>query len=188
MSQHHLLHTIDSLGHPRVLVLGDLILDRYTWGNADRVSQEAPVILLKADTREDRLGGAGNVCQMLRGLDAQVTCAGVVGDDRDGETVRHLLLQGGVDTACVVTDPARPTTTKERFIGRRQPPSSPDPPRRQRSHHADRSGTRRRNACRPDGPAGRPRRGARLRLRQGGLHPRAARRCDHRGARNWVCP
>ena len=48
----------DRLGHPRLLVLGDLILDRYTFGNTERVSQEAPVILLRAESREARLGGA----------------------------------------------------------------------------------------------------------------------------------
>jgi D-beta-D-heptose 7-phosphate kinase/D-beta-D-heptose 1-phosphate adenosyltransferase len=76
------------------------------------------VILLKADAREDRLGGAGNVCHMLRGLEAEVTCAGVVGDDLEGATVRRLLEDTRVNSASVITDPTRPTTTKERFIGR----------------------------------------------------------------------
>jgi D-beta-D-heptose 7-phosphate kinase/D-beta-D-heptose 1-phosphate adenosyltransferase len=118
MNPRDLLQIIDSLGHPRVLVVGDLILDRYTWGNAERVSQEAPVILLRADQREVRAGGAANVCMMLRGLEAEVCCAGVVGDDPDGQVVVELLSQAGVDTAAVVSDTARPTTTKERFIGR----------------------------------------------------------------------
>lgn len=115
-----LLAAFERLGHPRVLVLGDLILDRYTFGDAERVSQEAPVILLRADQREARLGGAANVCNMLRGLDAKVTCAGVVGHDRDGELVRQLLDQAGVDDGPLLDDPSRPTTVKERFIGRAQ--------------------------------------------------------------------
>ncbi|HEX3870156.1 MAG TPA: D-glycero-beta-D-manno-heptose 1-phosphate adenylyltransferase [Pirellulales bacterium] len=115
-----LLASFDKLAHPRVLVLGDFIVDRYTWGNAERVSQEAPVILLRADTREARLGGAGNVCAMLHGLEAQVTAAGVVGDDADGRTLRDLLVQAHADTSCVMLDPSRPTTVKERFIGRAQ--------------------------------------------------------------------
>ena len=53
-----LMELVQNLGHPRVLVLGDAILDRYIWGNAERVSQEAPVILLRADQDEIRLGGA----------------------------------------------------------------------------------------------------------------------------------
>ena len=120
MSMPDLLAVLDRLGHPRVLVLGDLILDRYTFGNAERVSQEAPVILLRADQREARLGGAANVCNMLRGLEAQVTCAGVLGCDREGEEIRRLLEEVGTDQSLLVDDPARPTTVKERFIGRAQ--------------------------------------------------------------------
>lgn len=118
MHAQDLLPVLDSLGHPRVLVLGDLILDRYTWGNAERVSQEAPVILLRADHREVRLGGAANVCRMLRGLEAEVTCAGVVGVDADGAEVRQVLREAGVDDSEVLFDKQRPTTVKERFIGR----------------------------------------------------------------------
>ncbi len=118
MHAQDLLPVLDSLGHPKVLVLGDLILDRYTWGNAERVSQEAPVILLRADRREVRLGGAANVCRMLRGLQAAVTCAGVVGVDADGAEVRQILREAGVDDSEVLFDKERPTTVKERFIGR----------------------------------------------------------------------
>ena len=57
-----------SLGHPRILVLGDLILDRYTFGNAERVSPEAPVVVLRVDGKEVRLGGAASVALLLRGL------------------------------------------------------------------------------------------------------------------------
>lgn len=120
MSFAELLATFDRLARPRVLVVGDLILDRYTFGNAERVSQEAPVILLRADQREARLGGAANVSNMLRGLEAQVACAGVVGADREGDLVRQLLGEAGVDVGCILNDPSRPTTVKERFIGRAQ--------------------------------------------------------------------
>ncbi len=120
MSAHsdNLLTVLDRLDHPKVLVVGDLILDRYTWGNAERVSQEAPVILLRADKREARLGGAANVCQMLRGLQAEVAVAGLIGADPDGAAVRHLLTDAGVDASLVLRDHQRPTTVKERFIGR----------------------------------------------------------------------
>lgn len=115
-----LLAALERLASPHVLVLGDLILDRYTFGDAERVSQEAPVILLRADRREARLGGAANVVNMLRGLDARVTCAGIVGADSDGQLVRQLLADAGADAKLVLEDPARPTTVKERFIGRAQ--------------------------------------------------------------------
>jgi D-beta-D-heptose 7-phosphate kinase/D-beta-D-heptose 1-phosphate adenosyltransferase len=117
---YHLIDVLGRIGRPRILVLGDLILDRYVWGNADRVSQEAPVILLREEKREARLGGAANVANMLRGLDALVTMAGVVGDDGDGRTARELLQAAGVDCSGLFADDSRPTTVKERFIGRAQ--------------------------------------------------------------------
>jgi D-beta-D-heptose 7-phosphate kinase / D-beta-D-heptose 1-phosphate adenosyltransferase len=117
---YHLINLLQELGRPRVLVLGDLILDRYTWGDAERVSQEAPVILLREERREARLGGAANVANMLRGLEADVTLAGVVGDDFDGRELRAELERAGVDCGCLLVDPDRPTTVKERFIGRAQ--------------------------------------------------------------------
>ena len=87
---------------------------------AERVSQEAPVILLREERREARLGGAANVANMLRGLEADVTLAGVVGDDFDGRELRHQVEQVGVDCRGLSIDNERPTTVKERFIGRAQ--------------------------------------------------------------------
>jgi D-beta-D-heptose 7-phosphate kinase/D-beta-D-heptose 1-phosphate adenosyltransferase len=115
-----LISLVNALGAPRVLVVGDVILDRYTWGDAERVSQEAPVILLRADKREQRLGGAANVCNLLRGLGARPTLAGVVGDDDDADQVRDELRRAEVGCTTVLTDPMRPTTVKERFMGRAQ--------------------------------------------------------------------
>ncbi|MEQ8785895.1 MAG: D-glycero-beta-D-manno-heptose 1-phosphate adenylyltransferase [Pirellulaceae bacterium] len=118
MTRSDLLGALERLTRPRVLVLGDLILDRYTCGDAQRVSQEAPIVVLRADERKAQLGGAANVCQMLRGLEATVTCAGVVGNDDAGRQMRTLLKEAGVDCSPIVCDNARPTTVKERFVGR----------------------------------------------------------------------
>ena len=115
-----LIDEMERLGTPRVLVVGDLILDRYVWGDAERISQEAPVILLREDRHESRLGGAANVANMLRGLDAEVTLAGVVGSDADGTVVIDELTRFGVDCSAVVADSSRPTTCKVRFMGRAQ--------------------------------------------------------------------
>ena len=112
-----LLHALQSLGQPRALVVGDLMLDRYTTGNADRVSQESPVIVLRVDQRDARLGGAANVANMLRSLQAQVTVAGVIGDDEPGRELTTLLEECGCQCDAVLVDPARPTTLKERFVG-----------------------------------------------------------------------
>ena len=66
-----LVDLVQSLGPPRVLVVGDVMMDRYVWGDAERISQEAPVILLRADRREERLGGGSSVATMLRALGAR---------------------------------------------------------------------------------------------------------------------
>lgn len=117
---YHLIDVMQQLGHPRLLVIGDLILDRYVWGEAERVSQEAPVILLRQESDEMRLGGAANVANMIRGLDADVTIAGVVGRDSDGEELQASLVNAGVDCSTLLIDESRPTTVKVRFIGKAQ--------------------------------------------------------------------
>src|SRR5580704_3190116 len=105
-----LLDLVQRLGQPRVLVLGDLMLDRYVWGDAERISQEAPVILLHADEREERLGGASSVATMLRALGARVSLVGVVGDDHDGGRIRQILGDLTIDHEAVLVDGSRPST------------------------------------------------------------------------------
>lgn len=115
-----LIDLVQRLGQPRVLVVGDLMLDRYVWGDAERISQEAPVILLRADQREERLGGASSVATMLRALGAKVAVAGIVGNDHDAGRIRQILTDLGIDHEAVLTDAKRPSTVKERYIGRAQ--------------------------------------------------------------------
>src|SRR5437763_5151289 len=109
-----LIRRVETLGHPRVLVVGDLILDRYVWGYAERISQEAPVPLLRADQREHRLGGAASVATMLRALGAEVRLVGAVGRDLEAELVRRLLREHAIDDGLVIALDDRPTTLKER--------------------------------------------------------------------------
>src|SRR5258708_39277479 len=92
-------------GHPRLLVVGDLMLDRYVWGEPERISPEAPVMVLREDFDEVRPGGAANVGSFLRHLDADVVLAGVVGDDSESRTLRRLMSDLAVNTDCIVTDP-----------------------------------------------------------------------------------
>ncbi len=115
-----LIEFVKGLGHPRVLVIGDVMLDRYIWGDATRISQEAPVILLRADRREERLGGASSVATLLRALGARVTISGIVGDDADAHRVRTLLKELSISHEGILCDSTRPTTVKERYIGRAQ--------------------------------------------------------------------
>jgi D-beta-D-heptose 7-phosphate kinase/D-beta-D-heptose 1-phosphate adenosyltransferase len=115
-----LLKLVDRLGAPRMLVVGDVMLDRYIWGDAARISQEAPVLLLQADRREERLGGASSVATLLRALGANVTLAGVIGSDTGGDQIKTMLSDLQVDSTPLTTDGARPSTVKERYIGRAQ--------------------------------------------------------------------
>src|SRR5438105_2814018 len=96
------------------------MLDRYIWGDAERISQEAPVILLHAEKREERLGGASSVATMLRALGAHVILAGVIGADADGSRIRQMLGDLGIECEALLSDAGRPTTVKERYIGRAQ--------------------------------------------------------------------
>jgi D-beta-D-heptose 7-phosphate kinase/D-beta-D-heptose 1-phosphate adenosyltransferase len=115
-----LIDLVKKFGQPRILVVGDVMLDRYIWGDATRISQEAPVLLLQADRREERLGGASSVATLLRALGAHVLLAGVVGSDQDGARLRGLIVEQGIDDEALLVDPSRPTTVKERYIGRAQ--------------------------------------------------------------------
>ncbi len=105
-----LIDLVQRLQQPRVLVLGDVMLDRYIWGDAERISQEAPVILLHADKREERLGGASSVATMLRALGARVALVGVVGADSNAERIRQLLTELGIEHEGLIVDQGRPTT------------------------------------------------------------------------------
>ena len=115
---HDLTNLVRNLGHPKVLVIGDIILDRYIFGSAERISQEAPVPILRADKREDRLGGAASVASMVACLEGEVVLAGVVGEDDQAPAVHRLLKHFGLTDELVVADGQRPTTLKERYIGR----------------------------------------------------------------------
>ena len=108
------------LGSPRILVVGDLLLDRYVFGAAERISPEAPIPILLATGQEDRLGGAASVAAMLIRLEADAILAGVVGDDESGRILRQCLDELGLGDEHVRTDPSRPTTLKQRYVARAQ--------------------------------------------------------------------
>jgi len=116
----HLINLIDGLGEPRIAVVGDLMLDRYVYGDAERISPEAPIQVLRAAGEENRLGGAGSVVSNLRALGADVAVFGVVGRDENGRQVTDALKAAGAKTGGVLRLPVRPTTVKTRFVGRAQ--------------------------------------------------------------------
>jgi len=112
-----LIRLVEKIGGQRVLLVGDLILDRYVYGDAERISPEAPVPVLSKKSDEERVGGAGSVAANLRELDIDVFCCGTVGLDDAGHRVRALLEELRVGTRGIITTSDRPTTTKTRFIG-----------------------------------------------------------------------
>lgn len=103
-----------------LLVIGDLMLDAYVWGNAARISPEAPVQVVDVQREENRLGGAGNVARNLRALGCQVTLAGVVGNDADAEVLRQLVTEEGLSSPVLVVCPQRLTTRKTRVLASKQ--------------------------------------------------------------------
>lgn len=107
------------LASARVLVVGDVMLDRYWFGDVERISPEAPVPVVRVKRQEDRLGGAANVAKNAAALGAQVGLLSVVGQDEPGETIAALLAETGI-ASHLHRDANLPTTIKLRVIGRQQ--------------------------------------------------------------------
>ena len=104
----------------RILVVGDLMIDEWIWGSVTRISPEAPVPVVAVTDHSFTLGGAGNVANNLRALDAQVGFVGTVGDDAFAADVRRMLRDEQVDDAGVITVDDRPTTRKTRIVAHNQ--------------------------------------------------------------------
>ena len=115
--QKDLLTTVTNLGSPRVLLVGDFVLDSYVYGDALRISPEAPVQVLKVVDRQYSCGGAASVAADVMALGGQCMCFGVVGADSNGTMLRQLLKETGADTSGLLETPGRPTTSKQRLIG-----------------------------------------------------------------------
>ena len=103
----------------RLLVVGDVMLDRYWFGDTNRISPEAPVPVVQVGKIDERLGGAANVARNVAALGAKTTILGVIGDDESGRRVSELLKSSGVDSQLEV-DAKVPTTVKLRVIARQQ--------------------------------------------------------------------
>ena len=104
----------------RVLVIGDLMLDRYFWGVVERISPEAPVPVVRLDHKTQAPGGAANVAANLNSLGCRVSVAGVVGADEEGRQLLNFFLTAGIETAAVLKVSDRPTTCKTRILDARQ--------------------------------------------------------------------
>ena len=98
------------------MVIGDVILDKYVWGDVKRISPEAPVPVFETTTEKTGCGGAANVAQNVASLGGNATLVGVIGSDREGEKLVQMLTEMNLVTTGIHTDPRRPTSTKTRVI------------------------------------------------------------------------
>ncbi|NLP32551.1 Bifunctional protein hldE [Oligella ureolytica] len=112
-------YPLEQIQDKKILVIGDLILDRYWFGDVSRISPEAPVPVVRVVKKEDRLGGAGNVARNVISLGAQATLTGIVGVDEGGEKIQRLADEVGINTALSL-DQQINTTLKMRILGRKQ--------------------------------------------------------------------
>jgi D-beta-D-heptose 7-phosphate kinase/D-beta-D-heptose 1-phosphate adenosyltransferase len=112
-------HLAGRLSRATVLVVGDLMLDRYYWGDVRRISPEAPVPVVKVNEKTYRLGGAGNVAANLSGLGCSAAVIGLIGDDAASGQIKDLLASLTIRNHCL-TDAARLTITKTRIMASKQ--------------------------------------------------------------------
>ena len=115
-----LIETIEGFGSPRILVVGDFMLDVYIYGDALRISPEAPVPVLKVTKTQYRCGGAGSVAVDLGALGARPHCIGIIGgheEDQNARILRNKLTKAGADIAGLLPIPGRRTTSKHRLVG-----------------------------------------------------------------------
>src|SRR5689334_14750350 len=120
----HMLHRVVELleqdqAKGQILVIGDLMLDRYIWGDVERISPEAPVPVVRTVNMTEQPGGAANVATNVAGLATRVKLLGFCGDDENGKSLKSHLVDAGVDADLTVV-PTHPTTTKLRILGGRQ--------------------------------------------------------------------
>ncbi len=107
---------INGFSRLKVLIIGDLMIDSYTWGRVSRISPEAPVPVVNVVRRESRLGGAGNVVLNIASLGATAVICSVIGDDAPGRDLQKIILDSNLSTEGLIVEPGRMTTVKERII------------------------------------------------------------------------
>jgi rfaE bifunctional protein kinase chain/domain len=100
----------------KIIIIGDIMLDRYLLGSVNRISPEAPVQVFDIEKNEYKLGGAANVCYNVKKLGANPILIGLIGDDPEGLIVKTLMENLNLDTKGLVTEDKRPTTCKTRII------------------------------------------------------------------------
>jgi rfaE bifunctional protein kinase chain/domain len=116
----YLKQTFDKFNQITALVIGDVMIDSYLWGEVSRISPEAPVPIVNVKKREKRLGGAANVALNLKAMGANPILCAVVGDDKDGQDFYEILEENQLSKDGILTCKNRPTTIKHRILGGHQ--------------------------------------------------------------------
>jgi D-glycero-beta-D-manno-heptose-7-phosphate kinase len=116
-SSERLFQILDAFNQPRILVIGDLTLDEFLTGQVERISREAPVLIIRHEQTRQVPGGGANAVYNLALLGAKVKVAGLIGKDDQGQALRRLFEEAGIDTNGMLIDPMRPTVTKTRISG-----------------------------------------------------------------------
>lgn len=119
-NRNHLNGILNDARSKRILVIGDLGIDRYTIGSVERISPEAPVPIVLVQEEKHKLGLAANVADNIKALGAEPFLVGVVGKDRRAEDFRDLLKASQIKATYLITDPSRGTALKERIVSDRQ--------------------------------------------------------------------
>jgi len=116
MKNQNLTEILKKFPECRIAVVGDLMIDSYVWGSVERISPEAPVPVVQVSKTSCCLGGAANVMRNIVTLGGKVDAFGLVGNDSNGELIRGMLREYGIDPVGVLTDCQRPSIRKERVI------------------------------------------------------------------------
>src|ERR1700749_1668002 len=112
----HLIPLLDKLSGHSILCVGDVMLDRYIYGQVERISPEAPIPVLHTQREAVTLGGAGNVVRNIVSLGGQVDMVGVIGQGQAGYDLAKLITELPQVTSYLLTDNSRPTTLKTRYV------------------------------------------------------------------------
>lgn len=111
---------VDGLSDTKVVVVGDILMDEYVWGDVSRISPEAPVPVVEVKQETKMLGGAANVVNNIASLGGTPILCGVIGDDQTGREIVDTMMQQGLRTDGIIREPGRPTSIKTRVVAHNQ--------------------------------------------------------------------
>jgi rfaE bifunctional protein kinase chain/domain len=111
---------VDDLSDTKVVVVGDILMDEYVWGDVSRISPEAPVPIVEVKQETKMLGGAANVVNNIASLGGTPILVGVIGDDQTGREIMDIMVQQGLRTDGIIREPGRPTSIKTRVVAHNQ--------------------------------------------------------------------